>query len=110
MIENEAIDPEAIAEAGFQATVHASEDSELILALEDSTTLDYKHSARSELGGLGGPEHSSTKGFWAHSVMLLDAGTERIPGLIDQQRWIRDDSERGKKHKRRRRASAYAKR
>ena len=103
LIENEAVDPEAIAEAGFQATVHTSEDSELILALEDSTTLGYKHSARSELGGLGGPEHSSTKGFWAHSVMLLDAETERTLGLIDQQRWIRDDSERGKKHKRRQR-------
>ena len=63
LIENEAVDPEAIVEAGFQATVHASEDSELILALEDSTTLGYKHSARSELGGLGGPEHSSAKGF-----------------------------------------------
>ena len=103
LIENEAVDPEAIAEAGFQATVHASEDSELILALEDSTTLDYKNSARSELGDLGGPEHSNTKGFWAHSVMLLDAETERPLGLIDQQCWIRDDSERGKKHKRRQR-------
>ena len=47
---NEAVDPEAVAEAGFQATVHASKDSELILALEDSTTLGYKHSARIELG------------------------------------------------------------
>ena len=103
LIENEAVDPEAIAEAGYQATVHASENSEFILALEDSTTLAYKHSARSELGDLGGPEDSLTKGFWAHSVMLLDAETERTLGLIDQQRWIRDDSERGKKHKRKQR-------
>ena len=56
------------------------------LALEDSTTLGYKHFARSELGDLGGPEDSRTKGFWAHSVMLLDAETEWTLGLIDQQR------------------------
>ena len=103
LIENEAVDPKAIAEAGFQATARASVDSELILALEDSTTLGYKHSARSELGDLGGSENSRTKGFWAHSVMLLDAETERTLGLIDQQRWIRDDDQRGKKHKRKQR-------
>ena len=103
LIENEAVKPEAIAEAGFQATVSASEASGLILAIEDSTTLGYKHSARAELGDLGGPEDSKTKGFWAHSVMLLDAGTERTLGLIDQQRWIRDDDQRGKKHKRKQR-------
>ena len=63
LIEDEAVEPEAIAEAGFQAAVQASKDSELILALEDSTTLGYKHSARSEFRDLGGPEHSRTKGF-----------------------------------------------
>lgn len=84
LIENEAVDPEAIAEAGFQATARASEDSEpILLALEDSTTLGYKHSARSELGDLGGSEDSRIKGFWAHSVILLDAETERTFGLID---------------------------
>ncbi|WP_222842215.1 IS4 family transposase [Endozoicomonas montiporae] len=103
LIENEAVKPEAIAEAGFQATLHALQDSELILALEDSTTLGYKHSARSKLGDLGGPKDAITKGFWAHSVMLLDAETERTLGLIDQQRWIRDDDQRGQKHQRKQR-------
>ena len=102
-MENEHVEPEAIAESGFQATVHAAKDSELLLALEDSTTLGYKHSVRFELGDLGGPEDSKTKGIWAHSVMLLDAQTERTVGLIDQQRWIRDDEDRGKKHQRKQR-------
>ncbi|MBO9497436.1 IS4 family transposase, partial [Thalassotalea sp. G20_0] len=103
LIENEAVEPDAIAEAGFQATVIAANNSRLILAIEDSTTLSYKHSARSELGDIGGPKNSISKGLWAHSVMLLDADSERTIGLIDQQRWIRDDEERGKKHQRKQR-------
>ena len=96
LIENESVEPEAIAESGFQATAYAAKDSDLLLALEDTTTLGYRHSVRSELGDLGGPKDSKTKGIWAHSVMLLDANTERTIGLIDQQRWIRDDEDRKK--------------
>ena len=103
LIENEAVEPDAIAEAGFQATAVAANDYQLILAIEDSTTLSYKHSVRSELGDIGGPENSISKGIWAHSVMLLDVDSERTIGLIDQQRWIRNDDDRGKKHERKQR-------
>lgn len=103
LIENEAVEPDAIVEAGFRATALAAKDAQLILAVEDSTTLSYKHSVRTELGDIGGPENSVSKGIWAHSVMLLDADTERTIGLIDQQRWIRNDEDRGKKHVRKKR-------
>ncbi len=103
LIENEAVEPDAIAEAGFQATAVAANDYQLILAIEDSITLSYKHSVRSELGDIGGPENSISKGIWAHSVMLLDVDSERTIGLIDQQRWIRNDDDRGKKHERKQR-------
>lgn len=103
LIENEAVEPDAIAEAGFQATALAVHDAQLLLAIEDSTTLSYKHSIRSELGDIGGPKNSNARGIWAHSVLLLDADTERTMGLIDQQRWIRDDEERGKRNTRKQR-------
>ncbi|USE36407.1 transposase DNA-binding-containing protein [Endozoicomonas sp. SCSIO W0465] len=61
LIENEAVKPEAIAEAGFQATAKIARQSRLLLALEDTTTLGYKHAVRSELGDLGGPEGSKTE-------------------------------------------------
>ena len=91
LIENEAVKPEAIAEASFQANAKIARQSRLILALEDTTTLGYKHSVRSELGDLGGPEGSKTRGFHVHSVFLVDADTERSIGLIDQDRWVRED-------------------
>ncbi len=103
LIENEAVKPEAIAEAGFQSAALAAEDSHLLLAIEDSTALSYSHSVRSELGDIGEPEKSRSKGIWAHTVMLIDADTERTVGLIDQQRWIRDIEERGKRHERKQR-------
>ena len=62
---------------GFQATTLAVHDARLLLAIEDTTTLSYKHSIRSELGDIGEPKNSSSRGLWAHSVMLLDADTER---------------------------------
>ncbi|USE36212.1 IS4 family transposase [Endozoicomonas sp. SCSIO W0465] len=101
LIENEAVKPEAIAEAGFQATAKIARQSRLLLALEDTTTLGYKHAVRSELGDLGGPEGSKTRGFHVHSVFLVDADTERSIGLIDQERWVREDVQRGKKNQRR---------
>ena len=80
LIGSEAVEPEAIAEAGFQATALAVRDAQLLLAIEDSTTLSYKHSIRSELGDIGEPKNSNSRGIWAHSVMLLDADTERTMG------------------------------
>ena len=103
LIENEAVEPDAIAEAGFQATAVAAYNYQIILAIEDSTTLSYKHSVRTEPGDIGEPENSLSKSLWAHSVMLLDADSERTIGLIDQQRWIRHDNDRGKKHERKQR-------
>ncbi|WP_252179061.1 IS4 family transposase [Endozoicomonas sp. 4G] len=103
LIENEAVEPDAIAEAGFQATALAANDAQLLLAIEDSTTLSYTHSTRSELGNIGESKNSKSRGIWAHSVMLIDADTERTVGLIDQQRWIRDDEERDKRSARKQR-------
>ena len=62
-IENEAVEPDAIAEVGFQATTLAVHDAQLLLAIEDSTTLSYKHSIRSELGDIGGQKMATPEAF-----------------------------------------------
>ena len=90
-IRNDAIKPSAIAEGGFKATAERVKESSTLFALEDTTSLSYRHSATEELGSLGGPEQSKSRGFHAHSVLLLDADTEKTVGLIEQQRWIREE-------------------
>lgn len=101
---NDAIEPEAIAEAGFEQTVKQARSVETLLAIEDSSPLCYSHGVVQEMGDVGGPEKSKVRGCWVHSVLLVDAASERTVGLVEQEYWIREVNERGKSHKRKERA------
>ncbi|MEN8176606.1 MAG: IS4 family transposase [Pseudomonadota bacterium] len=100
LVRNDAVEPEAIAEGGFMATARAASQCGELLALEDSTTLGYGHSAAAELGDLGGKEASARRGFIVHSVLLVDAQSGRTVGLVEQRRWCRASSARGQRHRR----------
>jgi hypothetical protein len=100
-LRNDKVDPQAVAEGGFGATVKAVEGLGELLALEDTTTLSYPHaSAREQLGDLGGKAGSDRRGFFVHSVLLLERETGRTVGLIDQACWRRDGQKRGQRHAR----------
>lgn len=106
LLRNEQVDPQAIAEGGFAASIHAAQGCEEVLAVEDTTTLSFSHEAATEeLGDLGGPAGKRAKrGFQVHSVLLVDAPSERTLGLAEQQRWCRDSARRGQRHQRAKRA------
>ena len=104
LLRNDAVTPEAIAEGGFAATGEAAAQYETLLAVEDTTTLSYEHAVVAELGDLGGDERSAKRGFFVHSVLLLDAESGRTVGLIEQERWKRESAARGQRHQRRQRA------
>lgn len=91
-----------ILQSGFLSTSHLVESlppDEEILSIQDSTTLGYDHSVRHELGDLGGPADSSSRGWFVHSNFLWSQ--DRGPlGLIAQQWLLRDPAQRGKRHKR----------
>jgi len=99
---NDAIDPSDIAAAGFAATAKLIKKlkPKVLLAPEDSTVLSYEHDV-DDLGDVGGPSSSTTRGIWAHSAILVDPETERTLGLVAQHRWVRDPEKYGKKHQRR---------
>lgn len=109
LMENHAIQPHAISEGGFEATVEQVADCPLILAASDTTSVAYPHeSVSDEMGDLGGPTQnagskSGGRGYWVHSSVLIDARDERTLGLIDQHWWIRDPDQRGRKHQRKQR-------
>lgn len=94
-VRNEHVHSDDIAEAGFQATAQKADGFEVLLALEDSTTLGYRHAVAEQLGSLGGKANAKTRGFWVHSVLLVAPEPKRTIGLLHQQRWIRpnDDDE-----------------
>jgi len=105
LLRNAAVEPEAIAEGGFLASVRAARGCAEVLAVEDTTTLSYSHeAAHDELGDLGGPSGRQGRGFQVHSVLLVDAASEHTLGLVEQQRWCRDSAKRGQRHRRGQRA------
>lgn len=104
LLRNDAVAPEAIAEGGFAASAEAARGCAELLAVEDTTTLSYRHGVAPELGDLGGHAGSTKRGFWVHSVLLLDAASERTVGLIEQRRWCRASAARGQRRRRRERA------
>ncbi|PCI55082.1 MAG: hypothetical protein COB45_06855 [Gammaproteobacteria bacterium] len=93
-IHNDDICPQAIAGSGFERTSEMMKKLPLVLAIQDTTGLTFKHSVCEELGdvscvnNLGKP--SKTRTLYAHSTLILDAKTEHIVGLADQHHWYRE--------------------
>lgn len=102
-VRNEDIEAQAIAEAGFSATVDACIAHNCLLALEDSTSLEFKHrTAASELGHT--TSHKNSKGLQIHSVLLFSPTEQQLVGLIEQHRWTRDVSAYGQRKDKNKRA------
>lgn len=96
-IRNDHIRPDDIAEAGFQATAQQARAHEVLLALEDTTTLSFKHqTVRDELGHTN--QKDSNRAIQVHSVLLFAPTNQEVIGLIDQQRWTRDIAARGQRY------------
>lgn len=105
LIENASVGAEAIAEAGFEAMAQASQTtSGVLLAVEDSTSVVYAHAVTDQLGTTGSQQQPKHRGYLVHSVLLLEASSERTVGLVEQRRWCREDAGYGRKHARKRRA------
>lgn len=98
-VRNDNISPAAIAEAGFSATVQACKEFDCLLALEDTTSLEFSHhSVAQDLGHTTSRQHSS--GLEAHTVLLFAPKTQQVVGLIEQHRWARDREAYGQKKQR----------
>ena len=103
-IRNQAVQASDIAQAGFEALLPHLSQSATILALEDTTTLSYQHAVSKELGNTGTKPDCQHKGMWAHSVLMVDADSEKTLGLGEQSRWCRKDENHGQRHERHKRA------
>ncbi|UUO22877.1 IS4 family transposase [Colwellia sp. M166] len=101
-IRNDHINDEDIAEAGYLHTDAIVKQRPLVLALQDTTGLSYKHSVCQELGAVNSAssEKRSPKGrtLYAHSTLMLDAHEEKVIGLAYQHYWYREKKQIGKQH------------
>jgi len=95
-LRNDGVKPEAIREGGFNSTARMTFKENTLLAIEDTTTLSYKHQAASELGYTSNSPSAKSKGFNVHSILLLSEDTGRTIGLIEQSWYCRDNATYGK--------------
>lgn len=102
-IRNENISPKAIAESGFIQASEVIRQLPLILAIQDTTGLTYKHSVCGELGEvscantLKKPSKIKIRTLYAHSTLAIDSNSEHIVGLLDQYYWFREKKVKGSK-------------
>ena len=103
LLRNAQVRSEDIAEGGFLATAARVKDKGTLLALEDTTSLNFRHGVAEELGYIGPPSQKK-KGMQVHSVLLLNARSKETLGLIEQSRWLRQASALTNKNQRARQA------
>ena len=100
---SDAIVPAAIIASHRDATVSRCAGSSVVLAVQDTTELNFTdHPATTGLGHL---RAQGQRGFLVHSVLALSA--DGVPlGLLAQQQWARDPTQRVTKDRRRRPTAA----
>jgi hypothetical protein len=86
----------------YEATRQRLADQPVVLAVQDSTSLNYStHPATAGLGPIGS-KAEGVIGLWLHSTLAFNL--EGTPlGLLDVQCWARDGATFGKKHQRKQR-------
>lgn len=82
-----------------EATVARVREHPVVLAVQDSTSLNYTaHPATTDLGPINTSKDRGV-GIWMHDTMAFTP--EGVPlGLLDVQCWTRDPDDVGKKHRR----------
>ncbi len=97
LLDNEDVKAEAIQAGHKTATVGRSKGEKIILAIQDTTQLDYTaHRATKGLGYLQDLKH---QGMLVHTTLAVNPGRV-VMGVIQQQMWIRPIEDYGKRHKR----------
>ncbi len=91
----------AIRQAHTDATKARAGQCQVVLAVQDTTSLDFTH--HPDTSGLGYLETRKRQGLVVHSTLAVTL--DGVPlGLLAQQVWARDTDQRGIRHHRRERA------
>jgi hypothetical protein len=101
--DNDRITPDAVLAAHREATLGRCAEQPLVLAVQDTTLLDFtSHHAMTAIGPLG---YGDQQGMHVHSVLAVSP--DGVPlGVLDQQVWARDAATTGRRHQRRTRPTA----
>ena len=97
------IEPSAMLASHVQATTDRLQQERLVLAVQDTTVLDYTHHPATT--GLGAVHDARHQGMFVHRTLAITP--ERVPlGLLGQEVWTRDPAQVGKRATRKQRPIA----
>jgi hypothetical protein len=100
LLGSEAVEPCAIIDAVRDACVGRIAGEKTVLAIQDTTVLNFSSHPGTE--GMGPIGHSNLAGFLTHAVLAVS--TDGVPlGVLDHFSWARDPQASGSKHQRRKR-------
>ena len=88
---------EKILESHRKATIRRMEKEKIVLAVQDTTTLNYSSHPGTEGMGLIGYSKNGGTGLIVHDTMAFDESGTPL-GLLDVQCWARAPEDFGKKH------------
>ena len=90
---------QGLLQSHYQATAQRVAAEKVVLAVQDTTSLNYSAHPATEMLGLIGTEPAGPIGMFVHSTLAFnEAGTPL--GLLNMQCWVRDPDKFGKKHQR----------
>ena len=97
--QNKEVSMEVILDAYTEATIERIKEHRVVLAPQDTTTLDYStHPMTEGLGPTNGIEHQSIGLILHDTLAFTEDGTPL--GVLDAQCWARDPNQRGKRYQR----------
>jgi hypothetical protein len=99
-LSNAAITADDLVASHIAATTARVAAEPTILALQDTTALDF--TAHPSVAGAGPLAHPAQTGLWVHSVLAATVAGAPL-GLLHQHRWARDPDAVGVRHTRRQR-------
>jgi hypothetical protein len=101
--DNDRVTPAALFDAQARATADRLAGLDRVLAVQDTTAIDYTHHPDAE--GLGYLDRAFLRGFLLHSTLAVT--TDGVPlGLLGGHLWARPVEDLGKKHARAQRPTA----
>jgi hypothetical protein len=93
--DNESVTPSAILSGHKAAAAERAAGHRLILAVQDTTTLNFSSHPATQGLGLLGSHSDKTVGIFLHSTLALTPEGVAL-GIIDAQTWVRPPGSRGK--------------
>lgn len=96
---NERTKMNQVIRAHIESTIERIKAHKIILAVQDTTSLNYTaHNAMQGLGPINNTKNSAV-GLMVHDTMAFSAQGTPL-GLLDVQCWARDNEDRGKRYRR----------